>query len=823
MTLKGILSTFVAGTLVVAVTAPVAHAQFVSDKDQRKCLETIAKEGGKYIKARLKELTKCADKNLKDTGSCDFAKRDEKLDKAESKLKSGLDKKCGDASKFPLPDLSLQAIGFPGKCQDSNGPPFTNDDLEACIFETHRDAADAFYDLQYGANGSDAVLSFETQTGSADTAKRLQKCQKEIGKNGLKFVQTILKEVQKCRNGIQKGKLTGFLPAACADNAIETKPKEKIDKAETKTRDKIAGKCSDADIDLMDVCNGAATESAATDCIIDTHRDASDNPNPTAPADLIDVEYRTPAVCGDNILNDALAAIAAQGGNDAKGLFPEECDGNDDDLCPGLCGALGGDFPCLCTDIPRMRVVEHNTINGDNGWNGVAHDQPIVEGSGHILDLYDCDGPGGPDTVCTAGPSCELAPHGPCSTDSDCIGGGNFCRKRATATGPHCSENLQQSCTVNGDCPGQLNFCRRTLASTPIPTSAGGVSTCTLNVVAEDIVGTVDVATGAGAVRLRQRAITHLGTVTNQPCPVCGGFCSGAGNEGSPANRELCDVDSDCPASQTCVTDSVCSFGPNIDQPCRPDSPFGGTTTLFGTTSIDCPPPSGQNISGAGLNITTDPRTTDAILLKPSFACTAPGFGGRVCIAGSETGKACLVDSECTGGGAGSCSLQCFCPSTGPIVAQKPNDCQAACRNGANDLLPCLADSECPGGFCQTAACRLDPSDTDSSQEGYCPGGPFDNRCSVTTIKSCSSNADCRPSGSCAFCEADNTETCISGFRQCFINEGITRTGAPGLPTRERASIFCIPGSGNSSVDNGGGFIGPGTTEGAEDVLITGF
>ena len=61
------LSAVVAGVVVLALAVP-ANAQL--NKDQQKCQATIAKESGKFLKAVLKEKAKCADKNLKATGSC---------------------------------------------------------------------------------------------------------------------------------------------------------------------------------------------------------------------------------------------------------------------------------------------------------------------------------------------------------------------------------------------------------------------------------------------------------------------------------------------------------------------------------------------------------------------------------------------------------------------------------------------------------------------------------------------------------------------------------------------------------------------------------
>ena len=837
------LGAIVAGAAVLVASTAAEAA--IDDKDQRKCIETIAKEGAKYVKARMAERSKCADKSNKQAGSCDTVKRDEKIAKADSKLRNALDKKCGDQSKLPLPDLSLQVLGFPGKCADPTGPPFTNDELEGCIVETHRDLADALLTAEHGANIVDPIPLLPA------TPADLGKCQKEIFKNGQKFLQTILKEVSKCRNALNSGKESGFDPVDCRDNPILTKPKEKIDKAETKLRDKITGKCSNDQIAALDICGGVATAAAAADCIVQTHLDAGDNPDQAAPADFIDIEYAQRALCGDNIANDPLAAVGKVG-NFALGEFPEECDGNDDGDCPGQCGAPGSAFPCLCLDVPRLRVVEHEGGDLDNGWTGVSHDQAsIVEGSGYTLDLYDCDGPGGPDTVCTVGPSCNLAPNGPCVSNANCPGVGNFCRKRPTTTGPHCNENVQQPCENQSQCPGASNFCRKTPASTPIGAAAGGVAVCNQNIWSEDIVGTHDVATGAGALRLRRDALTYFGGgVADQPCPVCGGFCNAPATTSSVGQRKRCTTDADCfgvptvGQPGTCVTAQICSWGPNADQPCRPDPPFGGESVFFGTTSIDCLP-GGGDISGGGLDIVTDKAVTGTASLLPSFTCTAPGFGSNACVAGSNTGATCGADSDCTGGGAGSCRGQCFCPTGPPTTPQAPNACNAACVGGANDALGCTAPSDCPGGFCHSGDCRLastlvcvggssntDPCTADSdcpggtcgdftsTQEGYCPAGPINGLCSLSEFRGCASEAECKPP-MCTFC--DPSETCVFRPKQCFVNSGITRVGTPGPVDRVTAAIFCIPGTGNPSIDVTGGFTGPGTSVQPMTLSVTGF
>jgi len=848
----------VAGVLALVVSAPTAHA-FIDNKDDRKCQETIAKESGKFIKGWLKERAKCADKNLKATGSCDFAKRDEKLDKAESKLRAGIDKKCGPA-KLPMPANSLAfSMGFPGKCFDavpSNG--FSHEDLEECIFELHRDIVEALFDLQYGDNGSDAVLDFETQTGDADLAKDLGKCQKELGKNGLKFATTVHKEITKCRNGLNAGKTSGFLAVDCGDNLIEPKPKEKIAKAETKTIDKITGKCDDALFANLDACDTGSGPAAngldAANCIVASHRNAIDDPDNSGLAeaiavDVVDIEYALGAFCGDNLVNDEALPAALNSGNFFLGTPPEECDGDDDDACPGACGAPDSHFPCLCTNTPRERVIEHDNSDLDNGWTGTSHDSTVVEGGGYIAELYDCDGPGGPDVLCSVGPSCALAPNQGCSNDAQCGGVGNFCRTSQIDVGPHCSFDLQQTCNTSGDCPGSLNFCRKTAHGIPLPLSSGGVAVCVVNIFSENVTGTTNLVTGSSAVRLRQRSVTHIGSGTlNQPCPSCGNFCSGTSGGAGPGARTLCQTDSDCPGASTCVTDAICSFGPNEGQACRRDPPYGNASLLFGTPSVDCLPAPGNDISSGGLDILFNPSTTGTLTTTPSIVCNAPGFGTKKCIAGTDTGKTCVVDTDCAGGGAGSCQGQCFCAGVGG-TSQTPNDCLSACRGGSEDYQPCPGgDSDCPGGFCQSSSCRPAAGvctggntigaacladtdcpgggtcgDTDSSGEGFCPGGPPIGLCSFTSWKGCTLDSECRPSGSCPQCKSDNTETCAFKNKDCFVSEGYTRIGVPGVPDRTAVAHYCIPASSSSAVNNTAGLPGPGALEQPTTIVETGF
>jgi hypothetical protein len=806
-----LLSALVAGMLGVVGVTSSAHA--LLSKAQYKCQTTIAKEGGKFVKGVLKAHQKCIEKNLKTPGTCPAAD----LTKLEAKLDSGIRKACDFSPASTAAALSI--IGFPGVCSDPNpGDSFTLSDLVLCIKSGHEEIVDTMIDIEY-----DPAI----QAGPlADTAL---KCQKEIAKNAGKVVDTVMKNVQKCRNDLLNCKTekvnnqdvtvckkSGFLPKDCATADPDTFAK--IQKAKDNAQAAIAGKCSDADAVAIQACEpDQATGTAAATCEISAHQTLADNPDVSAAFDFLDYEYAQRAACGDN----------------HKNRPSEECDGTDDSACPGECGTANGFFPCLCESVPRTRVIEHANADLDNGWTGLSHDSGIVEGGGYVTDLYDCDGPGGPDTICNVGPSCSLPPHSPCSplapiganppanqdtgNEICALLGQGTCRiTPGGATGPHCEINFQKRCENDGDCLDVIgDHCLITAHGAPLPLASGGVSVCVVNEFSEDVVGTTDLATGAGSVRLRQFSTTILGNDQQQPCPVCGGFCSGDAGQASPGNRSLCSSNADCtnPGS-TCITDFVCSYGPNKDQTCRPNSPAGGATEFFGNPSVDCP--ATGTILGK-IDILFNPATTGSVSATANVPCGTTGFNNKTCAGGTNQHAVCTSDSECPGG---TCNNQCFCGGG----SQKPNACNNACVGGANDAQPCTDNSECASpGFCHPADCRLNPADPDDGltpTEGQCTVGPGNSHCSTNTFVSCTSNAQCQ-APLCKFCELG--ETCVTELRECFTNPTYSRIGEPGLPDRTSAAVFCIAATSSAAVNNVAGLPGPGAIRNPTTVIDTGF
>lgn len=832
-----ILSALVAGTLAFVVGSSTAHAL---SGDRLKCQKAIAKEAGKYVNGKIKVLQKCLNANLGAPGTC-AAPDANALAKLVSKLNAGLDKACS-FSAFPgTDDDNLAVIGFPGPCGDVdplNG--FTVGDLKACILSSHDTIVSGACGGGINTSQPCNVLADCPDTGPGTFCRGFInteydptvvlplgaddiKCQKEVGKAGAKYVASLLKSIQKCRNALVDCKtvgnstvckLSGLSPESCAVN--DPKTATAVTKAREKAIAAITKKCASPPVDLgvLKLCDpDQGTTATAATCETDVHQDLVDNPDPGSIPDLIDYQYAQRGVCGDNRRNQPT----------------EECDGVDDSACPGQCGSALGFFPCLCQNAPRTRVVEHANSDLDNGWSGQSHDSGIVEGGGYVADLWDCDGPGGPDTECIIGPSCANPPHQACSplrnttsnADQICTGPGNFCRTTSGgATGPHCEIDFKRRCRpTQNDCnvfPGDR--CVTQFHGAPLPLVAGGVAVCVVNTFTEDVVGTTNLATGAGAVRLRQDSATFPGGSTQQPCPVCGGFCSGPGSQTGPETRTLCNSNADCSGGRACVLENICSWGPDFDKPCRPNPPFGGPTTFFGNPSKDCRRASSNGPAFGVIDIFFNPATTGATTLTANTSCgtpAPPGFGGRTCAGGTNQHAPCTVASECPGG---TCNQQCFCPSG--LNSQRPNGCQAACLGGTADAQPCINNDDCPGGFCHPADCRLNPSDTDSAQEGLCTVGPSDNTCSVHNFLACATDSDCG-GAACPFC--DPGETCLSVPRQCFVNPTIERAGVPGTPDRTTAAIFCITATGSSAVDGVAGLPGPGAITQPATTIEVGF
>ncbi|MCC6848985.1 MAG: hypothetical protein IT294_10835 [Deltaproteobacteria bacterium] len=768
--IAGKVRLFVLVTCVAAILTPGRAVAFSGA--QIKCAKTIGKVGLAFTRGRMKLAQGC--RNLALAGGTCAAPDPAALAKLETGLREKLMKAC------TLPSAGLASLGFPGPCPDANvSDGFTSGDLAECIRDSHAAIVDEMLALQY-----DAAL--------APTLPKSQLgCQRALAKQSAGYTACTLKAVQGCRAKGLREALPSVPPHLCATD--DAKTAATIAKCRAKLRDAILARCEDGVVASLAVCTpNATTAEGAADCLVEGHGVRIDGPAIDVPPDLIDYEYAVRGgLCGDGIRNS----------------LAEECDGGDDGACPGMCGpALDPDgfFACLCMDKPRIRVVEHRAADTDNGWTGNSADQGVAEGGGYLTDLYDCDGFG----TCNVGPSCSLPPHSACgvasSKPSGTTGNGicaffgqGVCRKGRSATGPHCLQDVQKKCDPNlpADpvCDAAGDACVTTLVAPPNPLATGGVTVCNVTTWSEDVVGTVNLATGESVVRAPQRSRTYGRAIggPNKPCPVCGGFCA--------ISRERCEDDDQCAANKgPCVTAPVCSDGPNAGKACRAVVPFGSVHPFFGTTSVDCPPePSTLLSSPAGLDLDIPTRSTGVVTMAPTVQCAEAAFAGNACIGGASAGRPCAAASECPGG---ACGPQCFCPGQ-----LRPNACQPACVGGVNDAIECATESECPGGFCHRGDCRVDPGDEGSVQEGYCPAGPDEGWCSITSYVPCASAADCAPPR-CPYCQPN--ETCFTRKRACFVNGGIVRQGAPRTPEGVSVGIYCIAGD-NAATNTVAGFPGP--------------
>lgn len=757
--------------LVACVMATAARGSAAAyTGEQIKCSNTIAKVGLSIVRGMTKLEQKCRSATLAGT-PCSGADP-AAIAKIEASARNALAKTCTTPG--------LGGLGFPGPCPDVDaGDGFTSTDLGECIVSSHESIVGEMLDLQYDS------------TVAGPLTKAPLACQREIAKQSLGYSACVLKAVQRCRAARLKETLPSVPPHLCATD--DPKTAATIAKCRAKLTDGLRAKCDDATIQSLAVCApDATTVAGAATCLVDAHTVRIDGPAIDVPPDLIDYEYAVRGgLCGDGMVNN----------------LAEECDGADDAACPGACGpalAPNGYFACLCTDEPRLRVVEHGDADTDNGWTGNSADQGVAEGGGYLAALYDCDGFGN----CTVGPSCSLPPHSPChvlqSSPSGSTGdqvcatlGQGTCRKDRTATGPHCFQDIQKKCDIKNAadpvCNDPGDHCATTLVAPPNPLSTGGVSVCNVTTFSEDVVGTVNLLTGESVVRAPQQSRTYGRTAgsANKPCPICGGFCA--------ISRDRCAANADCGLNKgPCITAPVCSDGMNAGKACRTTVPFGSDSVFFGTTSVDCPPsPSAQITSSNGVDLYVTERTTGTLVMPPSVPCVTASFAGNACLGGSSAGRPCTAASECPGG---DCSPQCMCPGQ-----LRPNACLPACVGGPSDAAECTTDSECPGGFCHAADCRVDPGDDGSVQEGICTVGPVDAWCSTTSYRPCGTDAECRPP-SCPFCQPD--ETCISRRRACFVNSGIVRAGVPRTPEGVSVGIYCITGD-NAATNSVAGFPGP--------------
>src|SRR6266404_6347729 len=230
----------IAVAALVLGSAPQAHATL--GPAFAACRQGLTKASLKFFGSVLKINEKCNDKNLQTTGSCPANTVPDQIPGLVQKLDAGIDKKCPG---FAPNQLSF-FLGYPGKCTDpdpSNG--FTLADLKQCMQDSHTNAANTLLGIEYNTNSQ--------LSGTA------LNCQKAISKSAIKLATAELKAIQKCRNGVESGKITGILGPNCQTADPTGKTQAAISKAESKARAGISSKCTNnADLTLIGLCTSSA-------------------------------------------------------------------------------------------------------------------------------------------------------------------------------------------------------------------------------------------------------------------------------------------------------------------------------------------------------------------------------------------------------------------------------------------------------------------------------------------------------------------------------------------------------------------------------------
>lgn len=221
----------------------------------RKCQDTIAKEGGKYMTAKLKALNSCKLKRA--AGSCPDAKTTEKIDKARNKSVAKITTACADDT-------------VQGGLTSSYASLTDDGIISSCTLSQHSVSAELLSAISSGA----------TTEAWPTAGKDRGKCIKEISKAAVKFFSSAHKTATKCIAKQTKAGTVGDLAAVCVgafdsgENFVEpteAKTAAKQAKLLQKTQEKIAKKCGPSEtldeIKSMFACPGSESVADLQRCV----------------------------------------------------------------------------------------------------------------------------------------------------------------------------------------------------------------------------------------------------------------------------------------------------------------------------------------------------------------------------------------------------------------------------------------------------------------------------------------------------------------------------------------------------------------------------
>jgi len=268
---------------------PIGGPACPMETDLRKCQEAIAKSGRRYYETQFKGIQKCrSDLNkgktvyydqagtmpLAGPTDCDQEYRSaSRTMRAALSAREAISEKCSDTLTADLSACSATVDGL-----------VSSNAMTGCLLTTHAAATGVLIDDEYGSG----------LTGLEPNYADLRSCQERIAKAGRGFATTRVKQLQTCRNKLNRGRLLYFdenqtspltNPSDCAN---EYRTGDRIAKAGDKARGLIADSCSDALVSgLGGTCagtvDGLVNATGDGGCLISGHGVQSDT--------IIDAEY----------------------------------------------------------------------------------------------------------------------------------------------------------------------------------------------------------------------------------------------------------------------------------------------------------------------------------------------------------------------------------------------------------------------------------------------------------------------------------------------------------------------------------------------------
>jgi hypothetical protein len=569
-----------AAALLVTAGASTSWGAPANTPGELGCQATLAKSLGKHTAAVAKAMATCENGVLAGTipGPCPDATAQAAITKSAGSVTKKVAKKCQsscsvsgvsciDSDTCP-PNGTLKEnctaagknffeasnMGFPGPyCEGILGGDLLEpEDFATCVSGVGELVAASILDNAYGS-----IVS-PPSPGAAS-------CLAAIVKSAPKSASKIASAVSKCRNAQLGADVALILPDNCP--TADAKTSSTITTTVQKFKDAIAKSCTDSAVATLDLCGagvgGTLTSVAAQTCLGDMLAEVSYS---TADADtrdyagisIINGSYPSTAAarCGDNVVNQGPSMFLLNG---------EECDGIDDDECPGECLPPGDTFECTCGNIRRGRTFAYGLqADLDNGWSGASHNTRVTDGAGFVAEVENCDCsefdpvdkatclPGqSSDPICDV--SANIAPR--CSNR---IGDGSTCDGVGNSNGASTDTDCR-SCDAfaenAGDyCTGSARYC------------VGGASTGERCNQSSDCTG--GACSGIG--QCLDGPFAGNGCVGGQNCGVCNGGTN-AGN--------TCSTNANCPGgtcqAHTCATKS-CMGGANQGNPCTADAQCSG-------------------------------------------------------------------------------------------------------------------------------------------------------------------------------------------------------------------------------------------------------